>query len=286
MEILINELSLRGQFEDENKFLDNFDMVLKLIKLIDKLNFSLLKEYSFFQSQITTNSKLDDFLKLRTDRAKRMKRFLSKLAYNPPYWNDAQKHDCSSNSYTYNSNNICNSSLAESCERDKIILSFTHNDFLNTNLEIQKNNTPVNIYNFIDKSNFLDYLLSISQIEPLKYCQFRFQNSRLNFSLIETGYGFDSLETHQQKEEFLKAFHDFAREESWENILQSDGLQYKKYDKPKKKKILGWFRDGTYANTDIYKFRITQKYRCFGYRENDEFFVLRFEIDHKISDNG
>jgi hypothetical protein len=286
MEILINELSLTGQFKDDNKFLDNFDKILKIIKIIDVLGFTLLKEYSFFQAKVTTTFKLDDFLRLRTDRARRMKRFLSKLTYNPPYWNDDQKHDCSKNSYLYHNDNICNTSLAESCERDKTILSFTHNNFLKTDLEILKDGNPVSVYNFIDKSSFLNHLLSISQIEPLDYCQFQFKHSKLNFSLIEIVYGFDSLETIQQKEEFLKAFHEFSGQESWENILKSDGLEYKKYDKPKKKKTLGWFREGKYATKDIYKFRVTQKYRCFGYREKDEFFVLRFEIDHKISDNG
>ena len=72
---------------------------------------------------------------------------------------------------------------------------------------------------------------------------------------------------------------------SWDNIMSSDGLEYKKYNKPNKRKK-GWFREGTYKNTDIYKFRVTQEYRCFGYRTGDEFFVLRFEIDHSISDNG
>ena len=35
MEILINELSLDGQFNDEEEFLDNFDSILKIVKLIE-----------------------------------------------------------------------------------------------------------------------------------------------------------------------------------------------------------------------------------------------------------
>jgi hypothetical protein len=282
MEILINELSLTGQFKDDNKFLDNFDKILKIIKIIDVLGFTLLKEYSFFQAKVTTTFKLDDFLRLRTDRARRMKRFLSKLTYNPPYWNDDQKHNCSKNSYLYHHDNVCNTSLAESCERDKTILSFTHNNFLKTDLEILKDGNPVSVYNFINKSSFLNHLLSISQIEPLDYCQHKFKNSNLNFSNIENKYGFDLLNTTQQIDEFITSFKDFSQK-SWNDIIKSSankkGLNYKAYDG-------NWFKNTQYSHLNIFKFRVTQKYRCFGYREKDEFFVLRFEIDHKISDNG
>ncbi|CAA6825161.1 MAG: Unknown protein [uncultured Sulfurovum sp.] len=273
MEILINELSLTGQFKDENEFLDNFDSILKMIKLIDKLNFSIAKEFMFFDVAVTANHKLSDFLRLRTDRAKKMKQFLAKLAQNPPFWNEIQKHNCSQNTYNYNSNDICNTSLAESSERDRIVLSFKHNDFLNIILEIQKNNTPMNIYNLIDKHHFLGHLLSTSQIEPLKYCQFKFENTNLNFSKIEDDYGFNLLETSQQRDEFIDSFKKVSQM-SWQNIINSDGLQYKRY------------KGKEFGNQPIYKFRVTQKYRCFGYREEDIFFILRFEIDHKMSDNG
>jgi len=272
MEVLINELSLSGQFKNEDEFLDSFDSVLKMIKLIDRLNFSLLKEYSFFQSAVTVHSKLDDFLKLRTDRARKMKQFLLKLAYSPPYWNENQRHNCF-DTYSYNLSNICNTSLAESCERDSIVLSFLHNDFLKNNLVVQKNANDMDVYNLIDKYHFLEYMLSISHIEPLKYCQLKFENSNLNFSYLENDYGFNLLETSQQVDEFITSFKQFVQM-SWRDIISSDGLQYKRYN------------GREFGNKTIYKFRITQKYRCFGYREGNEFFVLRFEIDHKMSDNG
>ncbi len=70
---------------------------------------------------------------------------------------------------------------------------------------------------------------------------------------------------------------------TWKDILLSDGLEYKQY-KPNRKN--DWFRDNKYSKIDIYKFRVTQKYRCFGYRKGDVFHILRFEVDHKISDKG
>jgi len=143
MEIIINELSLIGQFEDENNFFDSFDCVLRILKIIDELKFTLSKEYNFFESKITRNQILQDVLKVRSDRARKMKSFVSKLTNNPPFWNNNKKHNCDNNKYIYNSKNICNTSLAESCERDKIIISFKHSNFSNKNLEVQKDSINI-----------------------------------------------------------------------------------------------------------------------------------------------
>lgn len=269
----MNELSLTGQFKDEDDFFNHFDSILEIIKLIELLKFSIAKEYMFFDVAITYKYKLGDFLRLRTDRAKRMKRFLAKLAQNPPYWNDIQKHDCSDNSYIFKERDVCSTSLAESCERDKVILSFRHEEFLDTQIKVEKNSDKIELYNLICKDGFLDFLLKSSIIEAKTYCQEKFKNSNLDFSLLKNKDGFGLLETTQQVDEFIDAFIEFSTM-SWENIISSDGLQYKKYNGKE------------FKNQNIYKFRITQKYRCFGYREDNIFFVLKFEIDHKMSDNG
>ncbi|KPV58169.1 hypothetical protein QJ48_18180 [Paenibacillus sp. A3] len=77
---------------------------------------------------------------------------------------------------------------------------------------------------------------------------------------------------------------EFFVELSWDDIGRSDGLQYKPYSPSSKHN--DWFRNSPYTGKDIYKFRTSQKYRCFGFRENEVFFVLRFERDHEYSDNG
>lgn len=42
----------------------------------------------------------------------------------------------------------------------------------------------------------------------------------------------------------------------------------------------------TIEDTQLVEFRCKNPKRCFGYRKNDVFHVLRMERDHKISDNG
>lgn len=281
MVIILNELSLTGQFKDKEEFLDNLENLLHIIKIIDKLGFNLLKEYSFFNSQITPAEKFTDIAQSRDNRIRKIKSFLLKLSNNPPFWNDSQIHSCEVDTYVYNSQDICNTSLAESTERDKIILSFSHQEFLNTILGIRRNDININIYNIREDSEFLDRLFAEHKIAPLEYCLYKFANSNLDFTLLECKYGFDLLNT-TQIQEFIITFRTFSNM-SWDDITSSDGLAYKQY-KPSKDN--DWFRRTAYSKKDIYKLRVTQKYRCFGYRENNRFLVLRFEIDHKKSDKG
>ena len=159
MDILLNELSLNGQFTSEEDFLDNLDSVLAIIKLLEVLNFDLLKNYTFFNSKITATSTLIQIMNSRDDRIRKIKSYLLKLSNNPPFWNDTQKHNCIRDIYIYNLNNICETSLAESSKRDQIILSFNHNNFLKSNLIIKQNSTNIDICNIVEKNIFLDYLL-------------------------------------------------------------------------------------------------------------------------------
>ena len=286
MAILINELSLKGQFIDEDSFIDSLKPLLQIIKLIKQLELTLLKNYTFVNSKVTLHS---NFLQIVNSSNQKIKqntsiRLLKSYLLSKPYWNDTQIHNCNTDNYTFNTNNICNTSLAESSQRDKVVISFKHKNFLDKLLDIEKNNSILKICNISDKNLFLDYLLSINEINILIFCKEKFKTTNLNFDLLEDGYGFDILDDNQ-KNEFINSFNMFSSM-TWNNISNSDGLEYKKYNKPKKKKLKAWFRKGIYKNTDIYKFRTTQGYRCFGYREEDIFNILRFEIDHSISDNG
>lgn len=158
--------------------------------------------------------------------------------------------------------------------------------FLNETIDIKCDNELIELKNYglENTKEILDdievYIDSLN-IEPLEYCLRKFKDSNLNFSLLEDTHGFNILSIYQQKK-FLSTFHIFSQM-SWDDILKSSankkGLNYKSYDGD-------CFKNTEYSKKNIFKFRTSQKYRCFGYRDKDVFFVLRFEIDHKISDNG
>jgi len=158
--------------------------------------------------------------------------------------------------------------------------------FLNETINIKCDKELVALKNyFLENTESIlkdiELYLDSLDVEPLEYCLQKFKDSNLNFTLLEDTHGFNILSISQQKE-FLSTFHKFSKM-SWNDILKSSaytkGLNYKQYDGD-------WFKNTKYSQKNIFKFRTSQKYRCFGYREKDIFFILRFEIDHKISDNG
>lgn len=277
MDILLNELSLDGQFTDTNAFLDNLKNLLYTIKLMEQLKFNLLKDHSFFNSQVTNSEKFIEIAQSRDSRVRKLKSFLLKLSNNPPFWNTEQKHNCSDNSYIFNSNNVCETSLAESCERDKFILSFKHNEYLKDNLLVKKNTNEINLYNILDKNLFLDYIFDLGTLLPAEYCKFKFKDTNLNFTLLDINNGFNLLNT-AQVEEYISSFKKFSSM-NWIDINSDGGFQYKPYKGD-------YYKNTIYSIKKIKKFRTSQLYRCFGYREEDIFYILRFEINHKISDDG
>lgn len=97
----------------------------------------------------------------------------------------------------------------------------------------------------------------------------------MDFSKINIKKGFDLLTNDSDKNLFLDAFRKF-NELDWTQIHVDDALDYKKYNNSKQ-----YF--SRIPNT-IYKFRASEKYRCFGYVEERVFYVLRFDLSHKLSD--
>jgi hypothetical protein len=87
--------------------------------------------------------------------------------------------------------------------------------------------------------------------------------------------GFSGIQSTEQSL-FVDTFRKFDNL-TWEQIHTDRGLNYKEYH-------------GTigvsYQNIRTYKFRVSQKSRCHGYREKESFIVIGFETDHKLSDQG
>ena len=285
MEILFNELSLDGSFVDEEAFLDVFEPMLHLLKIIENNSIVLYREQELYSQNVTPQLTLHDLLKKsdfsrERDWIKRFKISLSRLMQDPPFWNYDQKH--SSNDryecvYTTKTNGY---SLAEACERDKIVLSFKSEKFSEASVEISKNGELITIFNAHDPSEFLDFLHESGKIPSDTYLLERYEGTNLSFRHFEKVHGITELES-SEKHAFLNTFKMFS-EMSWQQISQHDGLQYKPYTPSK----FDWFAESEFKNESICKFRASQKYRCFGFRKGEIFYVLRIETDHKHSDHG
>lgn len=277
MDVILNELSLAGQFEDEDYFLKNLSEIIMITHLINQLEgINLFKSYNIWDAKVTDSTTLASLLRKKgSDLLNKLRLDLSKLSEQPPYWEEDQIHDCSQNTYKYNATNICNTGLAESSERDKVIISFNHSSYRDAALDIMKNSTNIDINNLINLKSFSSYLYDHQIISEYEFCKYFFYATKLNFSKLDDyKRGFNTL-GNDEKKQFIKQFKVFS-EMSWTDILNSDGLEYKKYNN-----TLSGFTD-----IDIYKFRVNQTYRCFGYRKGEIFYIIHFETDHKLSDKG
>ncbi|WP_202410167.1 hypothetical protein [Pontibacillus yanchengensis] len=285
MEIVVNGFSVDGNFNDENEFYKSLYEIVRIERVMSDFSFSLLKHYELYSSLVTRELTLNDVLTIKESRANDevtiFKRLLSNLTQTPPFWNDNQKHShndkytCEYTSDTYGY------SLAEACERDQLVLSFDHINFRVPSINIQKNAQDKQLINFFSFYEFLDYLYEEGFIDALYYCKKKFDSGMISFELLEKGYGFETLE-NQEIPQYISTF-EYFNDSTWSDIFQNNSLDYKLYQPSKEN---DWFKESKFSNKKIYKFRTSQKYRCFGFRENDTFYVLRFDTTHEISDNG
>lgn len=287
MEIVLNEFSLDGQFETLQQFLNSLRSTIKLQRIIDSTSISLLRHHELYNRLVTADLSLHQVL---TDNSSRtsseirvFKAFLQKLMYDEPFWTTSPKHSTTDSFVCPNIEHTHSHSMAEACERDKIIMSFEHLNFQNETIELFKNQVSVILINIVNPVTLTNLLWELNLISnPELYCRFRFDGTNISFSLLEEEYGFKILDQDEIKT-FFSSFVAFSQM-TWEAISRSDGLQFKQYSPNSKQN--DWFRNSPHQEKTIYKFRTSRRYRCFGYRENDIFYALRFEKDHEISNKG
>jgi hypothetical protein len=279
MEVLINELSLHGQYTDEEQFIDSG--VIPFISVFRELNKDrdvIYRKYDLYTYKITSAQSLHEFLISQkakiSDATRRLKSLLSGFILDEPYWEDRQKHSPDS-SYLFMDTEVCGCSLAEACERDKIIMSFYSENFNSTKIRVCKNGDEgIILDNLFDKGHCYELNRERGNISMEEYCINRFKGSKLDFSQIDKTNGF-SLLKKEDESLFIDGFRKFT-ELSWQQTGVDDALDYKPY--PDNGNV---FKD---VPCKIHKFRISRKYRCFGYVDNGIFYVLRFDLEHKLSD--
>lgn len=278
MDILINELSLSGQFDSTEQFVrEALPPLLAVLKEVDSTKDVLLKKYDLYAAKIDSETSIHDIIIGQTSRLyDEIRKFKSQLAtlLENPYWEDDRKHsvDCT---YIYNDRDICDYSIAETCERDRVAISFIHPDYSETELTIFKDDDIIiKIDNLFNKGHYTETAWRRENISCQEYCMRKFTGGKLNFSRIDEKESFLLLKKEDQSL-FIDGFRKFT-ELSWHQIGVDDALDYKPYSDNNKV-----FKDIPYK---IHKFRTSQKYRCFGYADNGVFYVLRFDLEHKLSD--
>ena len=128
MEIVLNELSLDGQFASIPSFFDSLLSMIKVQKIIESADATLLRHHDLYARPVTQQHTLhqiitDNSIKT-TPNVRVFKRLLIDLMKDRPFWTEDQRHD-TNDRYTCDFDIApFGHSLAEACERDKVILSF------------------------------------------------------------------------------------------------------------------------------------------------------------------
>lgn len=213
MEILINELSLHGQFATADIFISTaLKPLLSLLQQYDSNRDLLLKKYDLWAANVTPTISLRDIFKgsySRTnDEIRRAKSQLANLIDNP-YWEDNRRHN-HPDIYKFNSINIFDSSIAESCERDKVIISFKCDQFDHKTFVVDKNSCSIIIDNLVDHTHLYNLVrargivvdFSLSDTSRFKKTHFNVQGKVIYKELLSKCYWYLDNLHHSHYEVF------------------------------------------------------------------------------------
>ncbi len=176
---------------------------------------------------------------------------------------------------------VSGSSVSEATARAVCLLSFIRSLYEKHPVVVTKDGVAIPVGNIWKEKQLSSILFERGELPLKKYITTRFSGGKLDYSLVDDTHGFSLIDNENQNE-FIDSFRKFE-ELDWNAIATDKGLDYKTYNKSKKSKR--YFSDEQWKK-GIKKFRITQRNRCFGYVDNGIFYVLRFDLDHELSDVG
>ena len=183
MDILINELSLDGQYSTVNEFLsEGLSAFINVLDEISITNHILLKKYDFYRTRITKKINFHDILvgniSREYDQIRKFKRKLAMLIEEPYWENDKKQSD--DDTYLFDNVKINDSSLAESCERDRVVVSFLHSKFKTLKIPVLKNQDEVEVDNLYNRFHFLELRQSRNELTFEDYVRQKFKGTKLN----------------------------------------------------------------------------------------------------------
>lgn len=284
MELLLNEKSLEGQFSDLGAFLETLPEMSRNLGILRKLGVQLWKHSSLYGRKVTADLTLYDLNNkqgvvpsVHRDKVRRWKRELSWMTVSPPFWDgEVENTACLA----------CRDSIEEAARRRTDVLSFLHTDYLDKRLQVVYDGQNVLVSSAVTTGFLMELLKQYDEVDSLFYLQNRFGMRRISFDYISGEAQSVNALQKAELEEAVEALERFDLAESWDDILQDRFFCYKSYKPSSRKK--DYFARTDFADKSIDKFRCGQhsQVRCFGFRENDKFYVLLFERDHSISDDG
>ena len=153
-ELIINDLSLTGQFSSDDEFISNLQEIIYIFNECKSFGIELFRKSDFYDCLIMKDKKIIDIMYgCDNPIITKFKSILVNLFSSEPYWDIDSKIDENAN-YSYTEKYGIINCLHEAAERNVGIVSFKHPDFM-FNINLKKNDTEVEIYN-INSLYFLE----------------------------------------------------------------------------------------------------------------------------------
>lgn len=277
MEFLLNEKSLDGQFMNLDDFFETLPEMSRNLKILRQRGMTLWKHSTLYTRKVTADMTLHDFSirkgnvnPLIKDKLTLWKRELSKLTNDPPFWDSEETESADS--------------IAEAARRNANLLSFPHTEYQDIQLEVVWKGKIKQIESVVTTKFLAELLKQKQNIDTDTYLKMRFATGRIHMDYLDNEIAsVDDLEK-SELEEAVIALERFEKA-SWEEIQRDRFFCYKSYKASRRNNP---FADAICGEKQIDKFRCGQhsQVRCFGYREGEDFYVLAFERDHSLSDEG
>lgn len=177
MSVIINDLSIDGQFSDVDEFCDNIlEQMIPILDILNDLDINVLKGYNTYNLNITKSEKLIDIMKVRgKPEITKLKSQLSKMFLDEPYWESDKKSNTGSIYECEFTDELEGYCIAEAFEREVPVLSFEHNRFKNNKILIKKDDIEENVLNIYDYNNALDTFKESGKISPFEYLSERYK---------------------------------------------------------------------------------------------------------------
>lgn len=277
-ELLLNEKSLDGQFGSLEEFYDTLPEMSRNLKVLKETDVILQKHTSIYQQKISGNVTLYDLSNKKGNvapeyRAKmtQWKRQLSNLMC-MPFWNEEIEND--------------EDSILEAARRGTNVLSFLHERYNDVVLDVFCEDKPCKVRSSVSTGHLVEGMFQKKYIDRLDYIKNKYQDGRIRMNYIDTEIDTVNVLEKKEFEELLEGLERFQAALTWEDIMRDRFFDYKRYQPSSRKRDA--FAKGMFSNKHIDKFRCGQhsQVRCFGYREEDLFYVILIERDHRYSDHG
>lgn len=283
MELFLNEKSLDGQFASVAEFSERG--IVGLIAVLEDVKrlsvpVTLYKSEDIANAKVTATQTYPEVLfgeeSRIQDGIRRYKIQLLSLL-NEPYWNRESHQNASDQYASADGESLNGTSIAEAESRGGVLASFAHPKYSANEVGILKNGSKVSVCNVFGAGHLTDTAYQKAFIRFKEYAALKFEGQKLDFTEATDEKVWDVIPANIEKQVY-DAFDAFCKE-SWFDIPQNKGLGYKPYHKDRK--------NNRYFTTDqwskgIKEFRVSDKYRCFGYADGGKFYLLMIDLGHVL----